>query len=127
MWKCKNCGEEFEDQFDACRRCAAKAESEIDEQASDPVSEETVESAEECVKCFSRRVVPNAILGDQGQYSDGKARIKVYSDPAAFLFKGAIHAEVIAKLCCDRGHLEFRAVGNLDDLWEAYTRSLDKG
>ena len=81
------------------------------------------ESPEECPKCGSNRVVPNARLGDQGQHSDGKAHMIVSANPSALLFKGGQESEVFGKVCCDCGHVELRCRGNLDNLWTAYLRA----
>ena len=123
MWKCKTCGERIEDQFDTCWRCAGQCDGVTDPDASLPEIEELIESSEACVKCGSSRVVPNARLGDQGESSDGKARMLVSANPTAILFKGTARSEIVGKVCCDCGHLELRCVGNLDSLWAAHIQA----
>lgn len=125
MWKCEVCGEEIADQFDACWRCAANPAEKIPEIASTPTIDETHESVDQCVECGSKKVIPNAVMGDQGHYSDGRARIKVESNPTALLFKGTARAEIVAKLCCACGAMQLRAVGDLEGMWQAYTRSIE--
>src|SRR5262245_61523481 len=103
MWKCEVCGEEIDDQFDSCWRCAGAGELGIGAEGSASAFEETFVSSDVCTHCGSRHVVPNVWLADQGQDSDDKSRVKVSGNPNAWLFKGTARAEVIGRLCCKCG------------------------
>jgi hypothetical protein len=62
---------------------------------------------------------------DQGQYSDGQLKAHVgYTNPDAWLFKGAVYARLRATICGECGYTELTA----DDpagVYEAYLRVRD--
>lgn len=124
MWRCEICGEDIDDQFDKCWRCAGSDREILDDETTPPDREGTLAPDDPCSQCGSRRVIPNARLDDQGQYSDGKAKVSVSINPTAWFFKGTFRGEVIGRMCCDCGHLEFRCIGDLESMWSAYEQSL---
>jgi predicted nucleic-acid-binding Zn-ribbon protein len=75
-----------------------------------------------CAKCGSERIVPLASILDQGQYSDGKLKARIYSNPQAWVFKGAVYARLQARICGDCGYTELIA-SNANELYEAYRQA----
>lgn len=78
---------------------------------------------EQCERCGSERVVPDAVLADQGQNSDGQAKVWVHENPQAWFMKGTKVAAVKGAVCCDCGHLKLHCEGDLNALWEAWLKS----
>ena len=78
-----------------------------------------------CIKCGSLKVVPDAILSDQGQHSDGKAKMAVHENPSAWILKGTTTTEVKGSICCDCGHLELRCEGDLETIWHTWLRGME--
>ena len=54
MWKCQTCGEEIEDQFDSCWKCAKPIPASI-----------PAESAGHCLNCRSPRVTAGRIVDNE--------------------------------------------------------------
>ena len=80
---------------------------------------------EPCAKCGSGKVVPLARMADQGQYSDGKLKAVVYTNPEAWIFKGAVSAVLRARICGDCGFTELYAE-KPQALFKAWTRVASK-
>ena len=77
---------------------------------------------EPCAKCGSEKVIPLVGIVDQGQYSDGKLKAFVgFTNPEAWLFKGAVYARLRATICGECGHTELTAE-NPGSLYEAYLK-----
>jgi uncharacterized OB-fold protein len=75
---------------------------------------------EKCAKCGSVKVIPLVGVMDQGQYSDGRLKAHVgYTNPEAWLFKGAVYARLSATICGDCGYTELTAE-NPVALYNAY-------
>jgi hypothetical protein len=63
-----------------------------------------------CSKCGSEKVIPLVGMMDQGQYSDGTLKALVgYSNPEAWVFKGAVCAKLKANICGECGYTELIA------------------
>lgn len=76
-----------------------------------------------CSKCGSSKIIPLVGLVDQGQYSDGTLKALVgYTNPEAWVFKGAVHAKLKANICGNCGHTELVAE-NPEALYEAYMKA----
>ena len=82
--------------------------------------------AERCGQCGSGRVVPKAVVWDQGQYSNGTLQAYVYANPGAVFFKGAAYATLYARICADCGHTSLFAEG-AEALYDAYVRGRSAG
>jgi hypothetical protein len=80
---------------------------------------------EPCAKCGSRKVVPDAELLDQGQYSDGALKAKYERHPSAIFFKGREVTALRARICARCGFVELYAE-RPEDLYEAYRDVLDQ-
>lgn len=77
----------------------------------------------QCAKCGSEKIIPLVSVMDQGQYSDGSLKAQVgYTNPEAWLFKGAIYARLRATICGACGHTELTAE-NPAALYEAYLKA----
>jgi hypothetical protein len=72
-----------------------------------------------CAKCGSTKIVPLASVQDQGQYSDGSLKAYVYSNPEAWVFKGAVYGRLQARVCGECGFTELFTT-NARELYEAY-------
>jgi ribosomal protein S27AE len=78
---------------------------------------------EKCAKCGSDQVIPLAGVADQGQYSDGQLKAYVFSNPDAWVFKGAVYAKLRAQICGQCGHTELTAE-NPQELYRVYRQSI---
>jgi ribosomal protein S27AE len=76
-----------------------------------------------CSKCGSSKIIPLAGMIDQGQYSDGTLKARVgYTNPEAWVFKGAVYAKLKANICGECGYTELVAEEPAA-LYDAYLRS----
>lgn len=76
-----------------------------------------------CGKCGSDKIIPLASMVDQGQYSDGSLKaIVAYTNPEAWVFKGAVYARLKANICGQCGHTELIAE-NAAELYESYLKA----
>jgi ribosomal protein S27AE len=75
-----------------------------------------------CAKCGSSKIIPDAQVFDQGQYSDGYVKVMVPEEPEALIFKGNKLTPLRARVCGDCGFTEL-AVEDPQLLWEAYVKS----
>jgi hypothetical protein len=76
----------------------------------------------ECSRCGSSKLIPNAIIQDQGQGSQGTLRAYVDADPGALIFKDRRYSEVFAQICAECGHVELKA-RSPRDLYNHYLQS----
>jgi hypothetical protein len=61
----------------------------------------------QCAKCGSEKIIPLVTIIDQGAHSDGRLKAHVgYTNPEAWLFKGAVYAQLQATICGECGHTE---------------------
>ncbi len=75
-----------------------------------------------CSKCGSDKIIPLATMVDQGQYSDGRLKAVVaYTNPEAWVFKGAVYAKLRANICGECGYTELIAE-NAAALYDAYLK-----
>ena len=75
---------------------------------------------ERCAKCGSTKMIPLIKVMDQGQHSDGRLKAHIgYTNPEAWLFKGAIFAKLSATICGECGYTELTAE-DPSALYEAY-------
>jgi hypothetical protein len=77
-----------------------------------------------CVKCGSDKLIPNVIVRDQGQSSNGQLQVYLDANPRALIFRERTSANLRAQVCGACGYTEF-IVGNPGLLYEAYLRSLE--
>ncbi len=76
-----------------------------------------------CSKCGSAKIIPLAGMVDQGQYSDGKLKAFIgYTNPEAWVFKGAVYAKLTANICGECGYTELFAEGAAE-LYSAYLKA----
>ncbi|WP_339911211.1 hypothetical protein [Symmachiella dynata] len=61
-----------------------------------------------CQICESEKIISNAHIVDQGNYSTGTYKAVVYRNPHAMIFKDPIKANTTAYVCGECGHIEFR-------------------
>ena len=133
MWECKKCRESLEDTFVVCWKCGTSMEGIEDPSFRPEPDSRTASGAahvgpekmldEPCSKCGSPRVIRNARLHDQGEHSDGVAKMVVFGKPSALIFKGREYSELVGDICCDCGNVELKCRGNLNNLWRAYCRA----
>jgi len=76
-----------------------------------------------CSKCSSDKIIPNAQVFDQGQFSDGHLKAIVSANPQAILFKENKLTPLKAQICGECGHTEF-VVEDPQTLYQAYLKSL---
>ena len=68
----------------------------------------------QCTKCGSDKLISLLSIADQGQYSDGTLKAHVgFTNPEAWLFKGAVYARLRATICGECGYTELFAVAEL--------------
>ena len=76
-----------------------------------------------CSKCGSDRIIPLATMVDQGECSDGRLKAVVaYTNPEAWVFKGAVYAKLKANICGQCGYTELIAE-NAAALYDAYLKA----
>ncbi len=76
-----------------------------------------------CSKCGSEKIIPLATMVDQGEYSDGRLKAVVaYTNPEAWVFKGAVYAKLRANICGQCGYTELIAE-NAAGLYDAYLKA----
>jgi ribosomal protein S27AE len=76
-----------------------------------------------CSKCGSERVILLVGMMDQGQYSDGTLKALVgYTNPEAWVFKGAVYAKLKANICGECGYTELIAEDPAA-LYDAYLKA----
>ncbi len=76
-----------------------------------------------CVKCGSDKIIPLATMVDQGEYSDGKLKAFVaYTNPEAWVFKGAVYAQLRANICGECGYTELIAE-HAAQLYDTYLKA----
>ena len=75
-----------------------------------------------CPKCGSSKIIPDAQVLDQGQYSDGHLKVVVAEDPDALLFKGKKRTPLRARVCGECGFTEL-SVEDPHLLYAAYLKS----
>ncbi len=60
---------------------------------------------------------------DQGEYSDGRLKaVAAYTNPEAWVFKGAVYAKLRANICGECGYTELMAE-NAASLYDAYLKA----
>jgi predicted nucleic-acid-binding Zn-ribbon protein len=76
-----------------------------------------------CIKCGSDKIIPLVSMIDQGQASDGTLKALVaYSNPEAWVFKGAVYATMNANICGECGYTELIAEDPAA-LYDAYLKT----
>ena len=76
-----------------------------------------------CSKCGSSRIIPLVQMLDQGQHSDGSLKALVgYTNPEAWVFKGAVYAKLKANICGECGFTELIAE-NPAALYDSYLKA----
>jgi aerobic-type carbon monoxide dehydrogenase small subunit (CoxS/CutS family) len=79
-----------------------------------------------CSKCGSGKIIPLAGMLDQGQHSDGELKARVgYTNPEAWMFKGAVYAKLKANICGECGYTELIAEDPAA-LYDAYLNCRDR-
>jgi hypothetical protein len=133
VWQCPKCREAIEANFETCWNCGTSRDG-VESPAFAPVGKGSSEmpgnsrkipNAGPCRRCGSAKVIPNAIIGDQGQYSDGKLKAQVIGNPGAWIFKNIERAELLADICGECGHVELK-VSDPGLLYEHYLQSVEE-
>jgi len=82
---------------------------------------------EQCTKCGSSKIIPLVGIKDQGEHSDGSLRTHAvgYTNPDAWIFKGAVSARLHASICGECGYTELTAEQPAL-LYEAFQKAIAK-
>lgn len=144
-WDCPGCEETVEANFDLCWNCGTDRDGTEDAEfqavidVSDDLSnlpqalsEQTTTSdsrlapgiVDKCMKCDSTKVIPDAAISDQGEGSDGKLKAVVVGNPAAWVFRNVVRAELRANICGECGYVELQ-ITNPGMLYEHYRESIE--
>jgi hypothetical protein len=76
-----------------------------------------------CSKCGSGKIIPLVGMMDQGESSDGTLKALVgYTNPEAWVFKGAVYAKMKANICGECGYTELIAE-DAAALYDAYRKA----
>lgn len=141
-WTCKNCGETVPGNFDLCWKCMATrsgeqlpdvpdAISEVDalDQDAEPIDvgsdlrkDDRNASQVRCRGCGSAKIILNVTVVDQGEYSDGRLKVRVSGNPEALIFKDSLYGEIKADICGECGLMELH-VSNPSELYEHVRKS----
>jgi hypothetical protein len=124
MWSCKQCGEQLDDQFDSCWKCAGGKSAPRPREASPPPKELA------CARCGSKRVIPGGRVAMSNQVDEGEPDMDVTGElmaavaakPRALLDKAWVYGGLRATICADCGATELWA-DNKAELYEAYEQS----
>jgi|WetSurMetagenome_2_1015567.scaffolds.fasta_scaffold401323_2 hypothetical protein len=76
----------------------------------------------QCAKCGSMKLIADARIRDQGEYSNGRLQVVIDGQPDAPMFKDSVFGGVIAEICGECGYMELRAE-NPGELYGHYVRS----
>jgi hypothetical protein len=80
---------------------------------------------EKCPSCGSTKIAAGIPLldyyGDMGGLAK-QASVEIEGHPQAWVFKDSVAGQVLADICGDCGHAEFR-VSNFRELYEKYANS----
>ena len=81
----------------------------------------------QCDKCGSSKIIPLVGIKDQGENSDGSLKTHAvgYTNPDAWIFKGAISPRLHATICGECGHTELTAE-NPATLYKAFLKSMSR-
>jgi len=81
----------------------------------------------QCAKCGSSKLIPMLGIQDQGNSSDGSLKTHAvgYTNPDAWIFKGAVTARLHATICGECGHAELTAE-NPAALYGAFLKAMSK-
>ena len=141
-WKCPKCGETVPGNFDQCWKCMATRSgeslpdvpreiSEVDalDQELEPIDvgsdhrkDDRNASQVRCRGCGSAKIILNVTVVDQGEYSDGRLKVKVSGNPEALIFKDSLYGEIKADICGECGLMELH-VSNPSELYEHVRKS----
>ena len=79
----------------------------------------------QCAKCGSPKIIPLVGIKDQGEHSDGSLKTQAvgYTNPDAWIFKGAVSAKLHATICGECGHTELTAE-NPAKLYDAFLKAM---
>ena len=140
-WRCGRCLEDVPGTFDLCWKCGASRDGMIEAQfvsessdaeeslevnaAADVEDRAPNEGPWKCAKCGASIVMRGLRLMDQGQGSDGGAKVVCYGNPAALIFKDACYGEVVADVCGRCGYVELR-VANVGELYQHFVARRQK-
>lgn len=138
-WTCLRCRESVPDTFDVCWNCGTNREGMEDPDFQKEPSEDDSgiprtfagprESLAEaprryqCPKCGSSKIIPEARVVDQGEYSNGHLCVEICGAPDAVIFKDRLRGHLTAIICGECGHVELQ-VENPHALYEKYRQSL---
>lgn len=141
-WTCVKCGEQIEANFDLCWNCGTSRDGTEDPEFAhvkdvdppEPASGQLnpTDSGEPdsggperwCPRCGSRKIVPDVVIADRDDLSDGRLKAWVAGNPAAIIFRNHMSVEIRGDVCGQCGHLELR-VENHEDLYDHF-RSMRK-
>jgi hypothetical protein len=148
-WTCSQCKKSVPGNFDICWNCFTTRDGDFDPEfaeivAAAEITEDQDDFAEEqpatykanttassppdrenrlcCSRCGSEKIIRDARLRDQGQYSDGKGYVVVDGDPEAWILKDRLYGRLSVDICGRCGHVEFR-VDNPAELYEHYRKA----
>lgn len=131
-WTCPQCGQFAPDGFEVCWNCGTSREGLPDPGFStEPESDDKPGPTEQvackrpsraCLKCGSKKIIPDTRIYDQGEHSDGRLQVVVYGDPGALIFKDRMFKQLRADICGECGHVEL-TVDEPQELYEHYLQS----
>jgi hypothetical protein len=142
-WTCSHCGRPMPADFEVCQNCGtnengvpdpefSKERSSNDDRRPSSDDDRARDAAKlavfshrthrQCSKCGSVKVIPDARIRDQGEYSNGKLQVMVDGQPDAAVFKDSVYGGVLAEICGDCGYIEVK-VENPSELYGHYVRS----
>lgn len=75
-----------------------------------------------CQQCGSDKIIPDAIIFDQGEMSSGRLQVMLHGDPQAWIFKNTQLGELRGRVCGACGFVELRVL-NPDELYRHYLRT----
>jgi hypothetical protein len=119
MWTCKKCGEQIEDQFDSCWKCA---------ESSRLVGDASPKYATKCLACGSEKLVKGIKTVDKVRLGSTNQSVE-YSDQATGrpLLPRIIRSPTVALVCGECGFISYYAT-NYKAIYAAFLeRTTDEG
>lgn len=122
MWRCNNCSESVEDDFDVCWNCGTPAKGGEDAAVDSPAEKrEPRGKTLTCPRCNSDKIIPRVRIMDRGHSNAdaGNLTVVFYEDPSAFIFKGSHRGSLFARVCGACAYAEI-FLENAEELYSLY-------
>ena len=134
-WRCRQCHKPVPNTFDVCWNCGTSRDGTLDPSfvkepqdgpsgraEDEPAMHETTRhNGLRCPKCGSSKIIPKArVIAHREHFGD--VQVIVYGNPDALIFTDPLYGKLMAEICGDCGHVEWR-VENAEELYDHYRQA----